>query len=453
MNLQKLGYNFQIALDSIQQNKLRGFLTSLGIIFGVASVIAMLAIGQGAQEEILERLKILGTNNIIIQPIHEISAGEDEAENEKENKRYSPGLSIKDAQSIHKMIPGVASVSPEIVLETYFLRDGQKRPGKLVGVSGTFFDLSGFSLAEGQTFSITQRDGAAPVCIIGSGVKTKFFANADPIGQQIKCGKNWLTVIGVASPRQISELNRKTLGIRDYDMDIYTPIKTMLLRYKDRARISEKELQAAARGGGGMVIMRSGSDDEEEDVKDKNYHQLDRLVVTVTESQRIPKIAGVISRMLARRHNQKLDFQIIIPDLLLKQEQETKRNLNILLSAIASISLLVGGIGIMNIMLASVMERIKEIGVRLSLGATKRDIVSQFLSEAVALSVTGGLIGIILGVTSSAMIEWLSDTRASVTGLSIVLSFVVSFTVGVIFGFFPARRAANQDPVVSLRYQ
>jgi putative ABC transport system permease protein len=230
-------------------------------------------------------------------------------------------------------------------------------------------------------------------------------------------------------------------------MDIYTPVNTVLLRYKNRARVSPADLREAA--------MARHSDDSESGAKptSKNYHQIDRLVVTIADGTDMFKVAEILRRMLERRHNGVVDTEVIIPEELLAQKQRTTNIFNNVLISIAAISLLIGGIGIMNIMLASVMERIKEIGVRLSLGATKRDIVIQFLSEAIALSVAGGLLGVILGIALSLGIEKLSEVQTIISGWSIVISFFVAASVGVFFGFFPARKAARQDPVVSLRHE
>ena len=185
----------------------------------------------------------------------------------------------------------------------------------------------------------------------------------------------------------------------------------------------------------------------------KNYNQLDKLVVQVDKTEDLSSTVEVLSRLVLRRHQGVKDFEITVPEMLLKQQQRTKDVFNIVLGAIASISLLVGGIGIMNIMFASVMERIKEIGTRLAIGAKKKDIVVQFLSEAVLISVTGGLIGVILGVVISVLISHFADIKTVVSGLSIVLAFGVSVAVGVIFGYSPAKRAAEKDPIESLRYE
>ena len=439
-----------IALDAITHNKLRAVLTSLGIVFGVGSVISMLAIGTGAQQEILEQMKLLGANNIIITPIVEQEEGkveEDALAKQTEKKRFSPGLTLEDGAGILRTVPGVEYVSPEVVVETMVIREGLKRTSKLVGVDSVYFTTTDFVLERGQLFSKTNLDLAAPVAIIGHAIKTKFFAMEDPIGGKIKVGHLWLTVIGVMQERRMSKDNIQHLGLRDFNYDIYTPVGTLLLRYKNRTLVTKQGVQQASRETG------SSSSSNEETKKAVNYHQLDRLVVRVKDSEKMVGIAEVISRMLQRRHNEVVDFQVTIPEQLLRQAQRTKEIFNIVLGAIASISLIVGGIGIMNIMLASVMERTREIGIRRATGATKRDIILQFLSEATMISITGGLIGILLGVGLSYAIHVFADVLTIVTLFSVLLSFFISISIGIAFGIFPAQRAAEQDPVVCLRYE
>jgi len=444
-----LSSNVLTAMEAIFRNKLRSGLTSLGIVFGVASVISMLAIGRGAQQEILDQMKLLGTNNIIITPIIEQEEGkveEDDSQKANEKKKFSPGLTLQDGHSIAQTLPNVESVSPEVVIETVALRQGLKRSTKLVGVDSTFFQHADYALEKGSYFSQTHLERSLPVAIIGHGIKTKFFTREDPIGKKIKCGKLWLTVIGVMNERNVSKQNIQHLGLRDYNYDIYSPVNTVLLRYKNRALVTRRDVQNASRDG-------NSTDDSEEQKKAVNYHQVDRLVVRVSNTEQIRPLAEVISRMLQRRHNGLIDFSVTVPEELLKQEQRTKEIFNIVLGAIASISLIVGGIGIMNIMLASVMERTKEIGIRRSVGATRSDITMQFLSEAITISVTGGIVGIVLGFTISIVIEYTAEIHTIVSFISIVISFAISISIGIAFGYFPAKRAADQDVIQSLRYE
>ena len=445
---QLFAQSLSIALQAIAHNKLRAVLTSLGIIFGVGSVIAMLAIGTGAKQEILDQMKLLGANNIIITPIVEQQEGNVEEEPSKaaEKKRFSPGLTLQDGESILKIVPGVEFVSPEVVVETMVIREGLKRTSKLIGVDSMYFATTDFALERGALFSRKNVELSSPVAVIGHAIKTKFFAKGDPIGGKIKCGSLWLTVIGVMRERKAGKENIQHLGLSDVNFDVYTPVSTVLLRYKNRTLVTKLDVQRAS--------SENGSDESSAGAKKQpNYHQLDRLVVRVTNSGQMAELAGIISRMLQRRHNQVVDFQVTIPEQLLRQAQRTKDIFNIVLSAIASISLLVGGIGIMNIMLASVIERTKEIGIRRAVGATRRDIILQFLSEATMISVTGGIIGILVGTGLSYGIEQLAGIMTIVTFFSVVLAFLVSISVGIAFGIFPARNAAGKDPVVCLHYE
>ncbi|MFV1882876.1 MAG: ABC transporter permease [Balneola sp.] len=452
--LQKLLYNFDIAVEAIQRNKLRAFLTSLGIIFGVASVIAMLAIGTGAQQEVLAQMQLLGTNNVIIQPVFEQFEGAvSESDNgQGETQKYSPGLTLHDLESIKKFVPEVEFISPEIIFETNFIRNARMRSGKVVGVNDEYFFISSFNIQDGNNFTSIQIENAEPVAIIGSDVRTKFFPGEEPIGKKIKVGNLWLTVIGVLEKKELSTENIESLGIRNYNLDIFMPATTLLLRFKNRALVTKDDIDQSAGGFGGRMIIFGGPGEEEEEVN-TNYNQLDKLIVRVTDSRFSVSIAEVLSRMLKRRHNNVVDFEIIVPEQLLAQEQRTKRIFNIVLSSIASISLIVGGIGIMNIMLASVVERYREIGVRMAVGAQKKDIELQFLTEALAISITGGIIGILLGMGFSVAIELSAEIATIVTPSSIFISFGVALIIGVVFGYFPAKRAAQQDPVHALRHE
>jgi putative ABC transport system permease protein len=436
-------FNIYVAFESVMANKLRSILTALGIIFGVAAVIAMMAIGNGAQQEILEQIKLVGVNNIVITPIIEQKEGKvDEGMIDNSNeKNFSPGLSLFDAKSIKELIPEILEVSPEVVIETNIIKDGRRRSGKLVGVNNSYFKVANFSLDEGHFFNRKQLEKGTAVCVIGKGVASRFFSQENPLGKKLKVGNNWLKVIGVLEQRYVSEKIISDLGIRNFNMDVYAPISTVLLRYENRSLVTES------------AIKRALQQDDEDEKKSINYHQIDRLVVQVANTGSLNSVAEVIAKMLKRRHFSTIDYEITIPELLLKQQQRTKSIFNFVLGAIAGISLLVGGIGIMNIMLASVMERIKEIGLRLSVGAKKLDIIVQFLFEAVMISVTGGIIGTVLGVVIAISVSTLADIPTIISGVSILLSFGVAATVGLIFGITPAKRAANQDPIVSLRHE
>ena len=447
-------FSMRTAIEAVAHNKLRAGLTSLGILFGVASVIAMLAIGKGAEQEILEQMRLLGSNNIIITPLVEQKEGNaDKDKDEKEVKKFSPGLTYADAEAIRNVVPNVETTSGEVVLNTTILREGRRRSGKLVGVDTTYFRLNNIALASGEWFDDRQVAAGRPVAIIGHGVRSRFFTTEDPINKPIKVGQTWLTVVGVLEDRKVAKENAQRLGIRDANMDVYIPIHTMLLRYRDRAKVTQQDIEAASRPGQFVSAADQQQESEETRQEKANRNQLDKIIVRVNDTKYVAAVASVVQRMLQRRHNTMVDFEITVPEALLRQEQRTKTIFNVVLGAIASISLIVGGIGIMNIMLASVLERIREIGVRRAMGATQKDILFQFLSEAVLISVAGGVAGIIVGTGLSFGIQQFADIKTIISYLSVFVAFGVSFTVGVAFGIMPAYRAARQDPVVCLRYE
>lgn len=445
----------QVALEAVFANRSRSVLTALGIIFGVAAVIAMMAIGNGARQEILDQIKLVGVNNIIVSAkVDKAKSSDDENEDDgkSERKQFSPGLTLLDAEGISSIIPTVKRISPEVTYETTIINDGIRQQAKLNGVTTDFFAVFNLVLEHGIMFNSEQSEKGSPVCIIGPGVKTRFFALEDPLGKQIKCGNIWLKVIGVLEKRQTGNMATENMGVTDYDNNIYAPIQTVLLRFKDRSLVN-----AGALAGGSNTVIFSGNsimsfNNESSGDESTNYHQVDKIVVQVDESENLGATTTILNQMLKRRHLGVEDFEITVPELLLKQEQRTKDIFNIVLGAIAGISLLVGGIGIMNIMLASVMERIREIGVRRSIGATRRDIIFQFLSEATLISISGGLIGIMLGLIMARVITETTDILTIVSGSSIIISFGVAATVGIVFGYLPARKAAEQDPVESLRH-
>jgi len=447
-----VGFSMRTAVEAVQHNKLRASLTSLGILFGVASVIAMLAIGKGAEREILEQMRLLGSNNVMITPLVEQREGPAEEEPDKKVTKYSPGLTYADAQAIARVIPGVEVTSAEVVLNTSLTREGVRRSGKLVGVDTTYFRLTNLALATGVTFTPQQVERGLPIAIIGHGVRTRFFTTEDPIGRPLKVGETWVTVVGVLQDRRLTQQTAQRLGIRDANMDVYVPVRTVLLRFRNRAQLTQRDIEQAARE---VTVTTQDQVQESEQQREErsNRNQLDRIIVRVTESRYVSSVADVLQRMLARRHNTVIDFEIAVPEMLLRQEQRTKTIFNIVLGAIASISLVVGGIGIMNIMLASVLERIREIGVRRAMGATQKDILFQFLSEAVLISVAGGVAGILVGTGLSIGIEKFAGITTIVSLVSVLVAFGVSFTVGLAFGIVPAYRAARQDPVVCLRYE
>jgi len=447
-----------IAMESILANKLKSVLTGLGIIFGVAAVISMLAIGNGARKEILDQIKMVGVNNIVVTPIVTPAEEEDASSTsstgtDKQKSKFSPGLTLADAEAIKEILPTVKKMSPEVALNSHVMQSGKRETAKLVGVSNQYFEIYNLTLESGTFFTDYQEINGIPVCVIGANINSKFFPKENAIGKYIKFDKVWLKVIGVLQKNEINLTAFEQTGVNVFNDNIYIPAKTMLMRFQNRALVSSKLHQATSVSndmGFGHHFMLSITPSQN---MGTNYHQLDKIIIQVNESEELTPSTEIVSRMLFRRHQEVKDYEITVPELLLKQEQRTKDIFNIVLGAIASISLLVGGIGIMNIMFASVMERIKEIGTRMAIGAKKRDIIVQFLSEAILISVTGGLIGVIVGIVLSKLITGFAGILTIISPFSVIISFFVSASIGIIFGYAPAKRASEKDPIESLRYE
>ena len=429
--------NIFLAIEGVSANKFRAFLTALGIIFGVAAVISMLAIGKGAQQAILDQLEQIGTNNILITAItpEEQARNEEEQDEEVERKKYSPGLSMQDVYSLNEIIEPVQKISPELQVKDRITYKDQSGPGSCLGIWNDYFDIFNLTLQGGTFFSQYHIEHALPVCVIGSDIYKKYFKNAQAFGKSIKCGSQWFTVVGILNPKDIGNIAGGSTSSINANTQIFIPITTAIQRLENRNRIDRSDL--------GRRRGRSGPA--------KNYHQLDRVVLKVNDNKVLRSSAELARRLIHRRHNEVEDVAFDIPELLIKQRQETQRTLNFVLGIIAGISLLVGGIGIMNIMLASVLERIKEIGIRRSVGAGEQDIIFQFLLEATLISLFGGIVGVALGIVAAQIIAGYADIETTIDFWAILLSFGVAVSVGLIFGFLPARKAAQQDPVKALR--
>ncbi len=435
---------FKLAAESVLLNKLRGMLTALGVVFGVAAVIAMLAIGSGAKKYILDQMRLIGTNNIVFtHKSLDKDKTDDTAEstattsssNETKLETWAPGMSRGDLDAIRE-IPTVEMISPEIIRKTKAIYNGKILDIRCVGVTNTFFPINQLDVAKGHLFTEEHINLDKPVCIIGKNVETKLFSGQNPIGQSLKCGNNYFTVIAVLEKRLATKETLTSLGLRDLNSDVFIPLDVSLIRFGDRSQIRKEHL---------------GRQGRNRDNNDVEVQQIDRLVVRVKDSKYLQATADVIARMMKRRHLEQVDFEMEIPELLLQQEQKTQDIFNLVLAVIAGISLLVGGIGIMNIMLASVYERIKEIGLRRAIGATDSDIILQFLFEATLVSIIGGLLGIFLGVAAAKAIATTAEIPTIISWWSVVLSFGVAASIGLVFGILPARKASRLDPIEALR--
>lgn len=447
MIFKKYFHDIVIGFEAIIDNKLKSILTALGIIFGVAAVISMMAIGNGAEQEILEQIKMVGVNNIIITPT-QVTANENTSEDNTEKagaKKFSRGLTVLDMESIKEIIPTVNMISPVISYNYSAIIDGKSKPVVLEGVSANYFKVFNIGLQAGEIFNSMQSEEGQPVCVIGDNIKTVFFNQDNPVGKHIKCGQIWLKIVGVVERRDFTASASDEMGISSTDNKIFVPAQTILMRYKNRALVRADEVeQASSRRRSSSTATGASSDD-------KNNNQLDKIILQVHQTEQLSATASVVKRLLLRRHSGLYDFEVTIPELLLKQQQRTKQIFNIVLGAIAGISLIVGGIGIMNIMLASVMERIREIGTRQAIGASRKDIVVQFLAESTLISLSGGIIGILLGVVLSKIITAVFDIKTIISFFSIFIAFGVSALVGIMFGYMPAKNASEKDPVESLR--
>lgn len=431
-----------IAVESILANKIRSFLTALGIIFGVAAVVAMLAIGNGAQQEILEQMKMVGVNNIIVVP--KVVEQAEDSDKTKIASKNSPGLTLKDVKSIVEVIPNLTHACAQVSVETYAMAEGRQIPVKLTGTDCVYFELFGVEIAEGSFFNERHQNNNLSVCVISEGLGKKLFKGNSPIGMQIKSRNEWFHIMGTYK-EVATKSDLEDMGVETSSSVVYIPVETMLLRIVNRSSVTQEQIKAAA---------EKRDDDRETtstEIAQINTNQLDKIILSVSDSKYLDNVRNLLDRILFRRHNQVADYEIIVPELLLKQQQRTRDIFNLVLGAIAGISLLVGGIGIMNIMLANVMERVKEIGIRMAVGARKRDIVLQFISEASLISLFGGFIGVILGFVGAGLVTKFADIKTVVTTSSVIISFAISVGVGIAFGYLPAKRAAEQDPIVSLR--
>jgi len=405
----------RIGVKNLFLHKLRTLLTMLGVIFGVGAVIAMMSIGEGARRKSIEQIRLLGTNNIRIQPIQLDGEELDAAE-----FRNSDGLTWEDAQALRQKVPGTTAVSELRFLDEVVQARGEIPKGvNVIGVSSTYDDLTNSHPSAGRFVSLLDDRTAARVCVLGDEIKREMFGVQPAVGHTIRIGEDRYIVVGVMPRKNVSKGGSSVIELRNINRDIYIPITTAQKRFTD-----------------------------------PDYpNQIDEIAVQIEMSNDVIPASRLIRRILDQRHNGAKDFEIMIPDELLAQSQRTQRIFNIVMGSIAALSLLVGGIGIMNIMLASVTERTKEIGIRRALGASERDILGQFLNETLLISVSGGVIGILVGAGMAIAINVFAKWDTVVSPLSILISFGISATVGVVFGLYPAQQAAEKDPIEALRYE
>ncbi len=405
MNIANL---LKIALKALNNNKLRCFLTMLVIIIGVASVITMLAIGQGSKNSIKEQISEMGSNMIMIHPGNMHRGGVRQSADDMQTLDESDYEALKD-------LPGIAAVSPSVNSGGQLVNGNNNYPSSIYGVTPEYLDIRRFKVKEGSIFTEHDIKSAAKVCILGKTVVDNLFPNGeDPVGRVIRFGKIPLTVIG-----ELESKGTNSMG-QDQDDVVIAPYTTVMKRI--------------------LAI---------------DYIQ--GIFASAVDENRTDETIDAITEVLRTRHKIKEDadddFEIRSQQELSEMMNSTSDMMTVLLACIAGISLLVGGIGIMNIMYVSVTERTREIGLRMSIGARGIDILSQFLIEAVIISVSGGVIGIMLGIIASWLVNAIAHWPVYIQAYSVVLSFAVCTVTGVFFGWYPAKKAAGLDPIEAIRYE
>ncbi len=400
------------AWDSLKSHKLRSGLTTLGVVFGVAAVIGMASIGEGAKREALKQIQIMGASNILI----DYTGATANQEDENEKSRNPKGLTIADVKGLRNILTEASYVVPQRMHELMVRSNGEQSNLNVVATTPEYFPALNLLFSNGRSFTWLDERDSRLVCVLGGGASRELFPLGSGIGKKIRIEGEILIVVGVLENQMVgSEI--EGFQVRDRNKDVYIPLASAMKRFPPQFGESH----------------------------------LHRITVQIPDVSNLPAYAKVIERNLQRRHAGEDDFDVIVPEELLRQHQQTQRIFNIVMGTIASISLLVGGIGIMNIMLASVLERTTEIGVRRALGAKRRDIAQQFLIEATLLSLFGGMVGVIIGILLASGISLFAEWETAVSLWSILLAVGVSAGVGIGFGFLPARAAAMLDPIVALR--
>ncbi len=424
---------FQISFDALAAHKLRTFLTMLGVIFGVGAVIAMLSIGEGAKREALEQISILGINNVIVS-----AKVPDEGLSSDRGLARSPGLTLADGDNIAgfgKMVSLVVPQRFEAVPTIFY--GSEEAPVRVVATLPSYTYSTSIEVERGRFITDIDDKSCANVCVLGAKAKRSLFAFSDPIGRIVRIGDLSFTVIGVMADKYIGRGKVEGFELKNLNEDVYIPFNTAVKKF-DRVPAAQER----------VFHFRESSDEQK-----YNTPEIDQLTITVTDLKYVPAVTTLVERILSRRHYGVDDYDIVVPESLLRQSQKTQQIFNIVMGTIAGISLVVGGIGIMNIMLATVLERTREIGVRRAVGATRRDILRQFLIEAVTICLVGCVLGITVGLILAKVISFYADWPTIVSLYSIALAVGVSTTVGVVFGIYPANKAAQLDVIDALRYE
>jgi putative ABC transport system permease protein len=420
----------KVGFKSLWNHRLRSLLTMFGIVFGVSSVIAMLAVGEGASYEAQERIKRLGSNNIILHSVKP-PEGQKSTAADVEFRVRKYGLRYLDVERLQDTIPGISVVVPLREISSVVSHEHQKVDVIIRATVPFYPEIKNRNVARGRFFNEVENAARANVCVLGTDAANALFPAEDPLGETVRVGSDFYRVVGVVSPdvnasKTAQENSNAESESSKYE--IFVPLSSAKSRF------------------GELLIRRSSGSMEAERV------ELHELTVQINDLDAVAEIAAIIATDLNRTHD-KEDYEMTVPLTLLNQAKRSKRMFSIVLGTIAGISLLVGGIGIMNIMLASVTERTREIGIRRAMGARRRDIISQFLIETVILSGIGGLLGVALGVTIPFIIETVAEMDTIIVYWSPLLAYSISAIVGVIFGIYPAMRAANMDPVEALRHE
>lgn len=411
----QLAENVRVAVFGLLDHKFRSLLTMLGIIFGTASVIAMVSIGEGAKKQALAKYQDLGVSNIIIR-----DKDLTDTELEQVRMKFSQGLSISDLSVISEIVPGVEGIAPQAEAKLDAQFEDKSAKANVIGITPSVIQILNYSLDKGEFINDDHYSRQLKVCILGASIAHELFSYENPVGKSLKLEDQWFEVVGVMQTKALFTETVGELAARDLNNDVYIPLSTFFKRIGKPNMLSSEIKQATVKLGNSAQLVQS---------------------------------ASLVRSILNRRHFNNDDFSIIIPYELMEQEKKESRIYNLLLASIAAISLIVGGIGIMNIMLASVLERTSEIGIRRAIGARKSDLMSQFVTEAMAISITGGIIGVIFGIGLSLGIAWVTDVSTNLTLYSVLIAFSFSVLVGITFGYLPARRAADLKPIESIRHE